>query len=128
MKSADTTFLIDLANGVPQAVNIARFEDTILTTQINIFEFIRGFFYRGVSEKKYGLILEMFENMRVLQLDDKGTIKSAEISAQMLKIGTPIDDADCLIAGIMLANGVKHILTRNALHFEKIKGLKIVSY
>lgn len=35
---------------------------------------------------------------------------------------------DSMIAGILLANGVDKIITKNVKHFEKIKGLRVISY
>lgn len=127
MKIIDTTFLIDLVHNNKEAVEITKTNEIFLTTQINMFEFIRGLFYREISEKKFKKILELFENIRVLSLDDKSLIKSAEISINMLKNGEKIEDNDCLIVGIALSNNVTTIITRNK-HFERIKGIKVETY
>jgi predicted nucleic acid-binding protein len=39
-----------------------------------------------------------------------------------------IDDNDILIAGIMLSNDIRKIITRNSKHFEKITELNIIKY
>ncbi len=127
MKLLDTTFLIDLANGVPETRAYLT-EQQLLTTQINMFEFIRGLFIRKISGMKYLQIMELFETIRVLQLDDNGMIRSAEISADLFKRGMPIDDGDCLTAGIALSRGINTVVTRNADHFKRIKGIKVEKY
>jgi hypothetical protein len=71
---------------------------------------------------------ELFENIRVLSLDDNAVIKSADIYAEMVKKGNEISNTDCLIAGIALSNGVNSIVTKNISHFSRIKGLKVESY
>ena len=49
---------------------------------------------------------------------------SSEIYASLRKKGNPLDDIDILIAGIAMEN--KNILvTGNASHFGRIKGLNI---
>lgn len=70
----------------------------------------------------------MFENIRVLSLDDNSIIKSAEISAELIKKGTIISDRDCLTAGIALSKGINTIVTRNIGHFKRIKGIKVETY
>lgn len=49
------------------------------------------------------------------------------ISADLVKNGKKIDDADLLIASIVLANkGV--LVTNNIKHFSRISGLKLESW
>jgi len=43
-------------------------------------------------------------------------------------ISQKLDDNDILIAGIMLANGITKIITKNVNHFERIKEIKIIEY
>ena len=46
----------------------------------------------------------------------------------MIKKGTIIADADCLIAGIAISKGVNKIVTKNKKHFEHIKGIEVEVY
>lgn len=127
MKLLDTTFLIDLVNGVKETKPYLTGQD-LVTTQINIFEFMRGLFIRKVPPQKYMEIMELFEFIRVIPLDDYGVIKSAEISAMLFQKGIPIDDGDCFTAGIALSKGVSTIVTRNTVHFQRIKGITVETY
>lgn len=128
MKAVDSTFLIDIMNGREEVNKVLDENALLLTTQINIFEVIRGLFRRNVSPEKFLIATEMLEQIRVLSLDDNGIIKAAEISAKLIKKGCEISDADCLIAGICLSKGITTIITRNTKHFERIAGLNVESY
>ena len=127
MKVLDTTFLVDLVNGKKETKKISNLPN-LLTTQINMYEIIRGFFLKKIPLNKYLRIMEMFENIRVLPLNDHGILKSAEISASLINNGMVIEDADCLVAGIALSHGIKTIVTKNKKHFSRIKGIKVQTY
>ncbi len=128
MKLLDATFLIDLLNRKPETLKILETQQQLLTTQINMFETIRGLFLKNVSQNKFHQAKETFEHIKVLPLDDRGILKAAEISANLIKKGQMIDDADCLTAGIALAHGIKTIVTKNDKHFQRIKELKVEKY
>ena len=128
MKVLDTTFLIDLLNGEKDTLKIAKGSEQVLTTQINMYEVIRGIFLRNNPASELLKATEMFENIRVLQLDNSATIKAAEIFADLTKKGKMIADNDCITAGIALSNGVNKIITKNIEHFKRIKGIKVEIY
>ncbi len=129
MKVLDTTFLIDLLRGKNIAVlDYIKKNKDLVTTQINMFEVIRGLFLKNVSPSRFYKSLAMFENIRVLSLDNSALIKSAEVSANLIKKGKEIHDNDCLIAGIALSKGIKTIVTKNVKHFENIKDLRVENY
>lgn len=128
MKVLDTTFLIDVLRGEKETLRILNSKEPLLTTQINMYEVIRGLFIRKVTPSKFREIIETFDDVRLLSLDNRAIIKSAEISAQLIKRGTTISDCDCMTAGIALSNGVNTIVTRNAEHFKRINEVKVESY
>ena len=128
LKVADSTVLIDLIKGRKEALELLRNNETLLTTQINMYEIIKGFYLFGISHKKIQAAIEMFENIRVLSLDDKSIMESSRIFSELSKKGQEIQDVDCLIAGIALSNGATTIITRNKKHFSRIKGLKVETY
>lgn len=72
--------------------------------------------------------MEMFESIRVLPLNDQGILKSAEISAHLIKNGMVVEDTDCLIAGIALSHNIKTIVTKNNKHFLRMKGIEVETY
>lgn len=128
MKVLDSTFLIDLLRGEKNTLKIVEGKDLLVTTQINLFEVIRGIFLGQNPTKKLLDAMELFANIRVLSLDNNSITKSADISANLYKKGEVIDDNDCLTAGIALSNKCKTIITRNKDHFKRIKDLKIETY
>lgn len=128
MKVLDTTFLIDLLRGNRNTLKILKKREILLTTQINMYEILRGFFINKSSKKKLLEVNEFFDNIRLLNFDDTSLIKSAEISADLINKGQIISDCDCMTAGIALSNGITEIVTKNVKHFEKIKGIKVIKY
>ena|SRR3989338_7450915 len=128
MKLLDTTFLIDLLRGDQHALKKLEEDQTYLTTQVNMFELIRGLYLQNLPAKELKLAMELFNDLRLLSLDDAGIVKSAEISATLWKTGQPVGDCDCLIAGIALSKGIRTIITRNKKHFGRIKDLNIETY
>lgn len=128
MKVVDSTFLIDLLRGRKEVIKVIDGKEPLLTTQINMYEVIRGLFLKDTPSSKLIQAIEMLENIKILPLDDNSIIKSAEISSDLIKKGSIISDCDCLTAGIALSKGVNRIITRNAKHFERIKGIKVENY
>ncbi len=128
MKILDTTFLIDMIRGREETLPLAESGDEFLTTEINMYEVINGFFLSGLGSKSVEKAIPLFKNIRVLGLTDNAIIRSAEVYADLMKRGHPMSDTDCLIAGIALSNNVDTIVTKNTKHFSKIKGLKVESY
>tara|TARA_Y100000310_G_scaffold345846_1_gene471133 strand:+ start:26341 stop:26727 length:387 start_codon:yes stop_codon:yes gene_type:complete len=128
MKVLDTTFLIDLIRGDEDTLKILNSDDALLTTQINMYEVIRGLFLRKVTSSKLMEVIELFENVRLLSLDDNSIIKAADISANLIKKGKIISDCDCLMAGMALTSGANKIVTRNRKHFSRITELEVIDY
>lgn len=128
MKVLDTTFLIDLLRGKMETLKIASSKEPLLTTQINMYEVIRGLFLKKITSQKFLDVIEVFENIKVLSLDDNAVMKSAEISSGLIKKGMYVSDCDCLTAGIALSKSVHTIVTKNAKHFERMEGVKVETY
>lgn len=124
----DTTYLIDLLRGKKETEKLRSSSQELFTTQINMYEVISGLFLKKVTSHDLPKALELFNQICVLPLNDDALIKSAEIYAYLVKKGEPIDDCDCLIAGIALSHGINTIITKNIKHFERISGLKIETY
>ena len=128
MKILDTTFLIDLLRGKEDALKIINDKERLFTTQINMYEVIRGLMLKKISSSKMSEINEMFESIKVLSLDDSAIVKAAGISSDLIKKGIVISDCDCLTAGIALSKSINKIVTKNSKHFSRIKGIEVLSY
>ncbi len=128
MKIIDSTVLIDILRGEQEAIEFIQNQEGLFTTQINMYEIIQGLLLQNITTRKMREAEELFEFIRVLPLDDAGTIKSAEICANLTKKGMMIGDIDCLIAGIAKRNNIFTIVTKNKKHFERIDGIKVEVY
>ncbi|MEK6808998.1 MAG: type II toxin-antitoxin system VapC family toxin [Nanoarchaeota archaeon] len=129
----DTTFLIDLLrkkeNAIEKAVELIK-RDKLATTYINIYELLFGVYSLSGADYKQKLesVSKLIDKLELLSLDKHSAIISAKIGGDLSLKGQMIGDTDCMIAGISLANGITTIITRNAEHFGRIKGLKIETY
>ena len=66
--------------------------------------------------------------MEVFPLGFKEAERAAEIYDVLESKGLRVDDNDVLIAGIMLTNGIKRIITKNVKHFERIESIEVLEY
>mgnify|MGYP001585103331 FL=1 len=130
MIGLDTTAIIDIFK---KDINLKKLlessDNNFISTAVNYWE-IRG----GLNPKdnKYNLENEYYENffkdIVILDFDKNAVKKSSEIFWMLANNGEMIDDFDSMIAGTLLANGVTKIITKNKKHFERIKGLSVMSY
>ena len=131
----DTTACIDYLNGHKELKKVDKNqEDLIHITSITVYEMNIGFVQtkRKISEQRYKQLykpwLEFISSMEIFPLRYKEAERAVEIFDFFDSQGQRIDDNDILIAGIMLTNGIKKILTKNVKHFERIIGLEIIKY
>ncbi len=71
--------------------------------------------------------MEFLSSLQAFPLDIPAAEKAAQIYDMLEAKGERIDDNDCLIAGIMVTNGIKRILTRNTGHFNRIEDVEVIS-
>ena len=104
------------------------------TTTITVYEVNIGLerTKRKISEKRY---LELFKKwmgflsgVQLFSLGMKEAEQAAKIHDVLETKGSMVDDNDILIAGIMGANSITSMITRNVQHFEKIPGIEVISY
>ena len=58
----------------------------------------------------------------------KASIKAGEIAASLMTEGKKIEETDCMIAAIAIVNGIDKIVTANKAHYERITGIKVITY
>ena len=131
----DTSACIDYLNGDKEIKkSISKQEDLIHITSITVYEINIGLerTKRKISNKRYSELYKIWtafiSSMEIFPLGYKEAEIAAEIYDNLESQGQRIDDNDILIAGIMLANGIKKIITKNANHFERIKDIEIIQY
>jgi predicted nucleic acid-binding protein len=130
MIGLDTTAIIDLFNGEAGIIEkISDVKESLVSTIINYQEVFFGIDLEGhrfIEEEDY--FDNFFNNVEVLELTKIAAKRASNISWKLKSSGKEIDDFDCMIAGILLSNGVDKIITRNVKHFNGIQGLKVIAY
>lgn len=131
----DTAACIDYLNGDPNIEEVIFQSNQILnTTTITVYEINIGLerTRRKISEERYKSLykkwIEFLSGLQIYSLGIKEAQKAAQVYDKLDIKGEKIDDNDILIAGIMLSNGIKKILTRNKSHFERIEGIEVIEY
>lgn len=128
----DSSFLIDLLRNKKEAIKkLETFRsDTVGTTRINLFEVLFGVFIKkGITSQQIPKrVKSLIDKIEVMELDEHSCIQAANIKSELILKGKEIESADCLIAGIMLANACNIIATKNKDHFDRIKGLEVEGY
>ena len=135
MKLVDSTFIIDILHGQPEAIAKAQQLDAeeleVYTTEISVFEVVLGIFGSKKTIAKEQRLQEaqrVFERFQILSLNHTSAIQGAKIAGNLMLTGQKIDDNDCMIAGIALSNQISTIVTRNINHFERIKKIEVEKY
>lgn len=128
----DTTVLIDLLKGEEKATRFVEElpkTESLCTGTVNIYEIMKGVYSLKGNQKKYLDAVEtMAANLKVLPLGRNAAGEAAKAYAGLKERGELVGEADCLIAGICIANKISRIATRNSKHFKRIGGLMVLEY
>ncbi|MBS3084062.1 PIN domain-containing protein [Candidatus Pacearchaeota archaeon] len=135
MVCLDSCFIIDIIKGLKEAVKLEQeidnsSEDVTITTPV-ITEIIVGLHLTRTkkysSQEEKDKVMNLINSLHVLELDKESAILAGEIQAELENKGEIIDIEDIMIGAIAKHNN-ETLITRNKKHFEKISGLKILSY
>lgn len=130
MIGVDSSILIDLLRGKLAAGKLNRFpEEELCTSEIVIYEILYGV-YRAehFSErqlKECEAVIDAFSY--VFPIERKASTLAAKIAGRLAKAGQTIQHSDALIAGSLLANGCKKLLTKNIKDFERVPGMEVIT-
>jgi len=131
----DTSACIDYLNGNEDLKEILSEQESLVhLTSITIYEVSIGLerTKRKISEDRYKELykiwMEFISSMEIFTLGFNEAEKAVKIYDALESKGQRIDDNDILIAGIMLSNGIKRIITKNIKHFEIIEGIEPILY
>lgn len=130
MIGLDSSAIIDFFKGDEKlSILLRNIKDSLVANQIVYLELMFGIDSNNLvhleEEKFYDAF---FDSLIVFDLDRNAGKLSSRIFHELSKKGEKIGEFDCIIAGIYLSKGVDKIITKNAKHFEKVKGLKVLSY
>ncbi|MBI4159204.1 type II toxin-antitoxin system VapC family toxin [Candidatus Woesearchaeota archaeon] len=130
MIGLDSSSVIDFFKGDNSLKTALEKINEPLALNIIIYsEIMFGLDLSNVSYKKEEIFYDgFFDSFLIFELDRNSSKKSSEVLWHLKKTGKIIGLFDCTIAGIYLANGINKILTKNKKHFEKIKGIQVISY
>lgn len=92
---------------------------------VSYFETRRGL--KPEMVRKRMLFEALLQQADLLGLERSELDVAATIYRDLRDRGAPLEDADVLIAGIVLANDAV-LVTRNLKHFERVEGLKLESW
>jgi predicted nucleic acid-binding protein len=122
------TIIFSLKGSEAVKLNLQKhIDDPIKTTAVTLMEL----YYGAYKSKKVAANLarlKMIErNMEIISPDEKSTEIFGMIKADLEKQGTPLDDFDIVIASCALVHNLT-LVTDNVKHFERIDGLRLVSW
>lgn len=124
----DSDILIDHLRGRKEAVDAVRSMEEggniLSTTSINAFEIFYGAYKSGRSGNVENA-RRLMERLVVLYFDGGAAEVAGKILVQLESRGETVDFRDVLIGATCLVNGYA-IATRNARHFRRILGLKVI--
>ncbi len=127
----DTTFIIDLIDELPAAVEKLRIlqeqQKPLFVTTPTIFELWTGVAFSDRPEREKVKARQILESQFILDLNRRSAEEAGIINGTLISEGQRIDPEDCMIAGIAKHHG-DTILTRNIKHFQRIKGVNTEGY
>lgn len=118
----DTTAIIELFRGNAQVKEILeRKRNDCAATSVSYLEIFTRIYHKGLKkEKKY--FAQFFSSTPVYFFDLKAAEESSKLMASLYKRGTPINQADVMIAGIGIANKAQGIITKDG-DFKEVKAV-----
>ena len=127
----DTSFLIDLMENDDGAAarkrNLDGSSEICRTSAATIFELWAGIFMSKKSEEEKRKVVNALSEIGVVSVSGRISEKAGELHGLLKKDGNEIGPIDAMIAATALLEN-ETVLTRNAKHFARVKGLRIESY
>ena len=130
MKFIDTIFLIDIRRKNPTVNDILTQldkEGIHAVSSLVAHEFLVGG-YGSKSKNELKERKKLLQHFIIFPFDEEAAHYSAQIESDLRKRGQLIGIADTMIAGTMKSHGIDTIVTRNKKYFDKINGIKVLSW
>ena len=127
MKCLDSDFLVAVLRGDPQAkrrLEQLDAEGRHSTTSVTSFELFYGAHRSRERVKNVEEVERLLERLDVLPFDRKSSERAGEELAALAAKGRAVEFRDAMIAAVAISNGL-HLVTRNADHFSRFKGLEV---
>lgn len=127
----DTSFLIDVLNGDPDALDalelIERANRPEKVASITSLELYEGVERAAKSDDEKRAVLGVLDSKTVVPADHGIMKRAGELSGRLVDAGERIDREDCVVAATAIGEN-EPVLTRNVSHFERIEGLDVETY
>ena len=127
MRYLDSTFLIDLLAGDPDAGRLAgalrASAERLATPAPCVAELLRGVHRAGKGLRATD---ELLAQLEVVPLDERAARRAGEIATQTAARGREVAMMDCLVAGIVIASDGT-LVSRDS-DFARIGGLTLETY
>ena len=136
MAVADTSFLLDLTRGPRSRIGgkarallrgLVADDEPLATTRFNVAELLVGVSRARDSKAERSKIEHLLRPFTILEFHDSSAEVFGRIVGHLQASGTTIGDMDALIAAVALQAG-HPVITRNVRHFERVVGLRVISY
>jgi tRNA(fMet)-specific endonuclease VapC len=101
--------------------------DNISISFINLSELYYGAYKSQRIDENIAMIQQLSDHVNVIQSDEAISAAFGNLKAGLENVGLIIDDADIFIAACANVHGMT-LVTNNAKHFRRIKGLKLVNW
>lgn len=127
----DTSFLIDLMEKEDGAIvrkqKLDEKSETCRVSAATIFELWAGIFMSKKTEHEKKKVLNALSEVNVISLNGRISEKAGELHGLLKKDVNDIGPIDAMIAATAMFEN-EPLLTRNAKHFARVKGLVMENY
>lgn len=96
-------------------------------TILTCCELYYGAYKSQKVQKNLKTIGELKQKINVIHTSEEVDKNFGKIKATLESCGTPLDDSDMLIAGIVISNKAT-LVTNNIRHFARIEGLRVENW
>ncbi|MEK6961516.1 MAG: type II toxin-antitoxin system VapC family toxin [Nanoarchaeota archaeon] len=130
MIGLDTTFVIDLLKGRPEAMAKSKdiADETLVVTPVTVFEVFMGVYSRkDPREEEERQTIDFFDQVETIPLTPISARLGAKAAGTLARSGESPQSTDAMIASALAFHGCTSIVTRDK-DFLKFKGLKVINY
>lgn len=127
----DTDFLIDLMRGDDGAVafleQMAKGYEPVAVSAITVMQLHHGIARARLPDREARQVEHALKGATVHALNREIAALAGRLDGELSACGSPIGPADVIVGATALYYN-EAVVTRNARHFSKIKGLRIIQY
>ncbi|MEK6952260.1 MAG: type II toxin-antitoxin system VapC family toxin [Nanoarchaeota archaeon] len=127
----DSDFIVGIFRNNKEAIqkikDIEEKDINFYISSLSIHELIEGAYLSSKPKENLEVIRTFINNFFIFDFNLDCAKISGKISSDLTKKGEKIGEIDVLLSSIAMYNNLT-LITRNTKHFEKINGLKMISW